>query len=158
MVCLQLTPRGAFTIDGLHATNLADYADVQPGGGNQYIKYALVEVKAPNGYERNSTPIKFEVKAKQIQLIKNQEKWKVDADGTVTSTEVTTSVENIAVKDVTDPDTDLNLTVGFVNVKRPELPLTGGAGIALFGILGVAIVAGGLYVTKRNAKRSAELS
>ncbi|MFC5383974.1 LPXTG cell wall anchor domain-containing protein [Arcanobacterium hippocoleae] len=34
--------------------------------------------------------------------------------------------------------------------------MTGGAGIAIFGVLGAAIVAGGIYGAKRNSRKEQE--
>ncbi|AHU90586.1 hypothetical protein CQ11_08240 [Trueperella pyogenes] len=147
--------QGTVTIDGLHANNLVN------SGANvnepQYSSYVLVETKAPEKYELNKAPIPFKIEAAKVETITKTESWKSDAQGNVvpgsadfkvTVEEKETDVSNAAVQ-------TLHRTVDVVNIPaKPKLPMTGGAGVALFGILGLAIIGGGVYAAKRNTKKA----
>lgn len=147
--------QGTVTIDGLHANNLVNSgAKVNEP---QYSSYVLVETKAPEKYELNKAPIPFKIEATKVETITKTESWKTDAQGSVIpgSTDFKVMVEEKAT-DVSEPGVQtLHRTVDVVNIPvKPKLPMTGGAGVALFGILGLAIIGGGVYAAKRNTKKA----
>ncbi|WP_434726131.1 SpaH/EbpB family LPXTG-anchored major pilin [Trueperella pyogenes] len=163
----DVTTKNVDGVDGiakvsLHVNDVAD--DLQTGTA-QYKKYFLVETKAPNGYELNREPIEFEVTLGN--RVTKETTWDVDADGNVVKgtekEKVVWSnggqpVEGLVVEKIVDVDEagkilSTDQEVSNIPVK-PKLPMTGGAGVALFGILGLAIIGGGVYAAKRNTKKA----
>lgn len=144
-------------VDGLHANNLVDSKVMPKDGDEQYDSYVLVETKAPEGFELNHKEIPFTIKASKTEKIITTESWKTDEQGNVIpgSGDLSVDVEKKATG-VDDAGTvTLHRTVDVVNIKsKPKLPMTGGAGVALFGILGLAIIGGGVYAAKRNTKKA----
>lgn len=139
--------KGQIVIDGIH---VGDYAD--DSALDQSVKYKLVETKAPKGYELIHQPIPFEVKVNNIKKIKTK---------TVDGKEVDRTVEEISTKPgEADKSFGTNLVFGkdknVVNIKvKPKLPLTGGKGVLTFGLIGLAVIAGGLTITARRSKNEA---
>lgn len=162
-----VTTKNVDGVDGiakvsLHVNDVAD--DLQTGTA-QYKKYFLVETKAPNGYELNREPIEFEVTLGN--RVTKETTWDVDADGNVVKgTEKEKVVWSNGEKPVEGPVVDkivdvdeagkiLSTDQEVINIPvKPKLPMTGGAGVALFGILGLAIIGGGVYAAKRNTKKA----
>ncbi|WP_461020884.1 SpaH/EbpB family LPXTG-anchored major pilin [Trueperella pyogenes] len=162
-----VTTKNVDGVDGiakvsLHVNDVAD--DLQTGTA-QYKKYFLVETKAPNGYELNREPIEFEVTLGN--RVTKETTWDVDADGNVVKgtekQKVVWSnggqpVEGPVVEKIVDVDEAgkiLSTDQEVINIPvKPKLPMTGGAGVALFGILGLAIIGGGVYAAKRNTKKA----
>ncbi|MEW6889592.1 SpaH/EbpB family LPXTG-anchored major pilin [Trueperella pyogenes] len=163
----DVTTKNVDGVDGiakvsLHVNDVAD--DLQTGTA-QYKKYFLVETKAPNGYELNREPIEFEVTLGN--RVTKETTWDVDADGNVVKgtekEKVVWSnggqpVEGLVVEKIVDVDEAgkiLSTDQEVINIPvKPKLPMTGGAGVALFGILGLAIIGGGVYAAKRNTKKA----
>ncbi|MDP9800456.1 fimbrial isopeptide formation D2 family protein/LPXTG-motif cell wall-anchored protein [Arcanobacterium wilhelmae] len=153
---------GVVTIDGLHANNLEDFTKTGESISNdQYKSYELLETKAPvvDGvqYELNRTPIPFTIEVKELTKVTTEETWTLDAQGNVVSKDsaVKTTVESVSTP-ASDKTLSLFKATEVVNIPvKPKLPLTGGAGIAAFGILGLAVIGGGLYAAKRNEKKNA---
>ncbi|MGV0432698.1 SpaH/EbpB family LPXTG-anchored major pilin [Corynebacterium sp. 20_84] len=87
-------------------------------------RYCAVETKAPEGYQKLSKPIVIEF---------------TRADRT----------ENLTVGDVTYEKVQKTETV--VNTK-PLLPSTGGMGILIVALAGLAIIGGGAYAARRNSQ------
>lgn len=163
----DVTTKNVNGVDGiakvsLHVNDVAD--DLQTGTA-QYKKYFLVETKAPNGYELNREPIEFEVTLGN--RVTKETTWDVDADGNVVKgtekEKVVWSnggqpVEGLVVEKIVDVDEAgkiLSTDQEVINIPvKPKLPMTGGAGVALFGILGLAIIGGGVYAAKRNTKKA----
>mgnify|MGYP002714284496 FL=1 len=136
---------GKIVIDGIH---VGDYVD--DSALDQSVKYKLVETEAPKGYELIHQPIPFEVKVNNIKKIKTK---------TVDGKEVDRTVEEISTKPgEADKTFGTNLVFGkdVVNIKvKPKLPLTGGKGVLTFGLIGLAVIAGGLTITARRSKNEA---
>lgn len=133
---------GTIVIDGLHVNDVENNADVDPSN------YCLVETKAPEGYELRQEPIPFQVTLSGVQTA--TERFEYDENGVLTSYSNENTLENFDGEGV-------NLVVDeeVVNIEaKPKLPLTGGAGIAIFGLLGSLIIAGGLFAAKRNSRRA----
>lgn len=97
-----------------------DFADNVEGQNNKYVKYCLLETQAPAGFELLSTPVEFVLTS--------------DKAGTL-----------------------LPLTVGdndgqIVNIKdtTTRLPNTGGIGVLIFVLAGLAVIGGGVFAARRN--------
>lgn len=115
---------GTLTIDGLHATNFADNAPVNLEG-----MYCLKEVAAPAGYVLPQ------------------------GDAAVFGFKLTADTDTDAVALGSDTVTLVNNQLNITNDKSdtPDLPLTGGQGIALL-VLGGALVGGlAVYSARRNS-------
>lgn len=88
---------------------------------NSFVKYCLLETQAPKGFELLATPVEFELTAENA--------------GTL-----------------------LPLTVGgnegeIVNLEdtTTRLPNTGGMGVLIFVLAGLAVIGGGVFAARRNA-------
>ena len=97
-----------------------DFADNAAEPKNKYVKYCLLETQAPKGFELLSTPVEFELTS--------------DDAGSL-----------------------LPLTVGgnegqIVNIKdtTTRLPNTGGIGVLIFVLAGLAVIGGGVFAARRN--------
>lgn len=133
---------GTIVIDGLHVNDVENNADVDP------TNYCLVETKAPEGYELRQEPIPFQVTLGGVQTA--TERFEYDENGVLTSYSSENTLETFDVEGV-----NLVVEEEVVNIEaKPKLPLTGGAGIAIFGLLGSLIIAGGLFAAKRNSGRA----
>lgn len=134
---------GLIVVDGLHVNDVADDADLdQP-------QYCLVETKAPDGFELRHEPIPFELELTGRESV--AEVLEYDENGQLTSYSTSTELQTFLAEDA-----PLNLVEDVVNIPvKPKLPLTGGAGIAVFGLLGAAVIGGGLFAAKRNARQAA---
>ena len=88
-------------------------------------KFCLKETKAPAGYALPENPV----------------------------TEIEFTRENIA-KTTGEGDDKVTLVSEIVNVKqyRPNLPMTGGAGVGILAAIGAAIVAAGAWFARRTAR------
>ncbi|QOQ39964.1 SpaH/EbpB family LPXTG-anchored major pilin [Trueperella pecoris] len=154
---------GKLVIDGLQANNLADFKDVAQVE-SAYVSYVLVETKAPDGYELNHAEIPFKINVKNVDVVKTESSWTMDESGVVTVNPDNVTKFTVALdetKQAASPedslagDKDLVVATTVVNIPvKPKLPMTGGAGVALFGILGLAIIGGGVYAAKRNTKKA----
>lgn len=120
---------GNLTFPGLHVTDYVNDAE------DTVANYCVVETKAPEGY---ATP-KGKAATKEITLTRetakalNEEKTAFDA---ATAKNV---IANGAVVD---------------NVKKttPTLPATGGMGVLIIVLAGLAIIGGGVYAARRNSQ------
>ncbi|MGV4327482.1 SpaH/EbpB family LPXTG-anchored major pilin [Trueperella pyogenes] len=134
---------GIIEIDGIRVT------DVQNNGAVKLPDYCLVEKEAPTGYELRHDPIKVNVTLGGIT--KATEKFTYDAKGNLTSYSNSKEMTEIFSAE----GQTINVATDVVNIPvKPKLPMTGGAGVALFGILGLAIIGGGVYAAKRNTKKA----
>ncbi|ALD73358.1 SpaH/EbpB family LPXTG-anchored major pilin [Trueperella pyogenes] len=135
---------GTVTIDGLHVNDVENDADL-----TTKTSYCLVETKAPNGYELRHDPIKVQVTLGGV--IKKTEKFEYDENGVLKNYSTNEKVQELFTMD----GSTINVATDVVNIPvKPKLPMTGGAGVALFGILGLAIIGGGVYAAKRNTKKA----
>ncbi|MCQ4610407.1 SpaH/EbpB family LPXTG-anchored major pilin [Corynebacterium sp. CCUG 61414] len=127
--------KGQLTIDGLHITDKVDQqiANGQPADGGQIRDgynpadvqngYCLLETKAPEGYER--IPQAFPIEFKLADRVTNEQK--------VASPLIHAEANN-------KPST------------KVFLPSTGGMGILIVALAGLAIIGGGVYAARRNSR------
>lgn len=92
------------------------------------VKYCLTELKAPDGY------IKTADKPYEITLSRESKEF-VDRNGR--------TIRRVSLEITNLPDTE-----------RPILPSTGGMGILLVALLGLGIIAGGVYAARRNSAKA----
>ncbi|MHA5283826.1 SpaH/EbpB family LPXTG-anchored major pilin [Corynebacterium sp. CQ3829_602738] len=127
--------KGQLTIDGLHITDKVDQQIVngQPADGGSILTgeahtavqngYCLLETKAPEGYER--IPQAFPI---EFEL----------ADRVVNDQQVATPLIHAEVNN--KPST------------KVFLPATGGMGVLIIALAGLAIIGGGVYAARRNSQ------
>ncbi|MEW6861019.1 SpaH/EbpB family LPXTG-anchored major pilin [Trueperella pyogenes] len=133
---------GTVTIDGLHVN------DVENDKAITTTNYCLVETKAPTGFELRHDPIPVQVTLGGVE--KKTEYFSYDEKGALKDYSTNETVQNLFNEVST-----INVATDVVNIPvKPKLPMTGGAGVALFGILGLAIIGGGVYAAKRNTKKA----
>ena len=89
----------------------------------------MTEIKAPEGY------IKTREKPYKIQLNLNSKEFDEGVEGRQTIRRVSLEITNL-------PDSE-----------RPVLPSTGGMGILIVALLGLGIIAGGVYAARRNSAK-----
>lgn len=122
---------GNLTFPGLHVTDYVDGAEVTETVAN----YCIKETKAPKGYE---TP-KGKAAVREIELKRNTAKA-LNAEKTAFDAAAAGNViSNGAVVD---------------NLKKttPTLPATGGMGVLIIALAGLAIIGGGVYAARRNSQ------
>ncbi len=122
---------GQLTFEGLHVTDFADNVE------KTLPDYCVVETKAPAGY---ALP-KDEADRIRVLTLTRQ-----------THNKLTGANENAKFEAVTN-DTTIQNGVVIDNVKNsvPLLPSTGGMGILIVVLAGLAIIGGGAYAARRNA-------
>lgn len=122
---------GNLTFPGLHVTDYVNDAAVTDTVAN----YCVVETKAPKGY---ATP-KGKAATKEITLTRttakalNAEKTAFDA----------AAAENVIAN---------GAVVDNVKKTTPTLPATGGMGVLIIVLAGLAIIGGGVYAARRNSQ------
>ena len=120
---------GNLTFPGLHVTDYVNDAE------DTVANYCVVETKAPEGY---ATP-KGKAATKEITLTRETANA-LNADKTAFDAAAAKNViANGAVVD---------------NVKKttPTLPATGGMGVLIIVLAGLAIIGGGVYAARRNSQ------
>lgn len=127
--------KGQLTIDGLHITDKVDQqiVDGKPADGGSILTgeahtavqngYCLLETKAPEGYERIPQAFPIEFKL---------------ADRVVNDQQVATPLIHAEVNN--KPST------------KVFLPATGGMGVLIIALAGLAIIGGGVYAARRNSQ------
>lgn len=114
---------GTFTIDGLHATDFANNAGIDP---EDQKKFCLQETKAPAGYALPENPVT------EIDFTKEN----ITATGNLAGDDQVTLVSEI----------------DNVKQGTPSLPMTGGAGVGILAAIGAAIVAAGVWFARRSSR------
>lgn len=112
--------------------------------------YKLVEVKAPDGYNKLSKPVTITIKAEYSENDGTLTSWSISVDkgDDQPATEV-----NGTLPTTGEPATPATLPEFNVeNHKGVELPGTGGMGTIVFTVVGVVAVAGGVawYASRRR--------
>nr|WP_242516483.1 SpaH/EbpB family LPXTG-anchored major pilin [Corynebacterium mendelii] len=116
---------GTIVIKGIHVTDFSDNAEVDNGSQKTYC---LVETQAPDGYELLAKPV-------EVQL--------TSADYTGDNS-----------VDIDDGAKAIYKKVPNVKSTQPELPLTGGKGIAAILAFGAAVMGAGFLYARRNTRRA----
>lgn len=123
---------GTLIFNGLHVTDYVDDADVPE---TEQGTYCVKETKAPSGYSLPDNAVTPLTLTRQDHIALNGKnetaEFEAVADGT--------TIENGVVID---------------NVKKtvPLLPSTGGMGILIVALAGLAIIGGGAYAARRNSQ------
>ena len=126
-----------------------NYTVVSPTSGKIIVKgiasgeYTVNEIVAPNGYNLLETKVtvnatEFESSAKTLTIYK-------DADGNITTTEVTGTKQDITFD-------FSSAAINIVNVSGTLLPSTGGIGTTLFYVVGALLMVSAfvLLITKKR--------
>ena len=123
--------QGVVKITGLHVNDIANekvYADGRVENiPNPTVAYCLVEIKAPAGFELLSAPVEFTLSKTEV----------VDGDANPKFIGISGNGQTIPNL----PDT------------TPELPLTGGQGVALLVAIGALIAAIAAFAARRSSVR-----
>lgn len=98
-----------------------DFADNIEGKQNKYVKYCLLETQAPEGFELLATPVEFELTAEKAGTLKPLKVGETEG-------------QIVNLKDTTT-----------------RLPNTGGMGVLIFVLAGLAVIGGGVFAARRNA-------
>lgn len=98
-----------------------DFADNAADPKNKYVKYCLLETQAPKGFELLSTPVEFVLTAENAGTL--QKLTVGGEEGEIVNLEDTTT----------------------------RLPNTGGMGVLIFVLAGLAVIGGGVFAARRNA-------
>ena len=113
-------------------------------------EYVLIETKAPTGYALNDTPVDIEITAK-LNADRTLNSYSTKIGGVTTNTYTATYEGEKVVKKI-DKTGD---AAAFNNYKLPPLPSTGGMGVYLFYIIGVAILAtAGVMLVRHNRNKN----
>lgn len=123
--------RGNLTFPGLHVTDYVNDAEVTDAVAN----YCVVETKAPEGY---ATPQGADA-VHEITLTRDTANA-LNAEGTAFDA---AAAENVISN---------GAVIDNVRKTTPTLPSTGGMGVVLLALAGLAIVGGGVYAARRNSK------
>lgn len=120
---------GELLFEGIH---VSDWVNNEAPGQN--VNYCLRETKAPEGYTKINDVIE------NIELLRTDEGQIVTGEEGAQQT-VTVRLKSLNVSN--RPTSDV-----------PVLPSTGGMGILLVALLGVGIIAGGVYAARRNSAKA----
>ena len=113
--------------------------------------YKLVEVKAPDGYNKLSKPVTITINAEYSQNDGTLTSWSISVDKgdgqPATTVDGTLPTTGDPATPATLPEFDVE------NHKGVELPGTGGMGTIVFTVVGVVAVAGGVawYASRRRS-------
>ena len=120
---------GELLFEGIH---VSDWVNNDVPGQN--VNYCLQETKAPEGYTKINGVIE------NIELLRKDEGQIVTGEEGAQQT-VTVRLKSLNVSN--RPSSDV-----------PVLPSTGGMGILLVALLGLGIIAGGVYAARRNSAKA----
>lgn len=113
-------------------------------------EYYIVETKAPDGYAKNSSKVKVEIKAT------------IDKDGKLTSYTIQIGGKTTQTYTTTNPGTSTATAEKtgpadvFQNTNVGTLPSTGGRGTMLFTVLGAALIACAGFIIYRRRRNTAK--
>lgn len=132
---------GRLTFPGLHVTDFKDGAEVTDPA--EIYNYCVQEVEAPAGYEKDPN-------VHRISLRREDRNVLTDNGAAVTGNSAPTANATFVAAEAGRTTNGIVLN----NVKRttPTLPSTGGMGVVLLALAGLAIVGGGVYAARRNSK------
>lgn len=132
---------GRLTFPGLHVTDFKDGAEVTDTA--EIYNYCVQEVKAPAGYEKDPN-------VHRISLRREDRNVLTDNGAAVTGNSAPTA--NATFVAAADGRTTNGIVLNNVKRTTPTLPSTGGMGVVLLALAGLAIVGGGVYAARRNSK------
>ena len=126
---------GTLTFEGLHVTDYADDAVVEDPG-----KYCLRETAAPAGYTFDKGAVY------PLELTRETKNGGQPANFLTTTNAKSANFETAGDK--------IANGVAVNNLKNsvPFLPNTGGMGVLIIALAGLAIIGGGVYAARRNSQ------
>lgn len=123
---------GEFAVDGLHVN---DYADNLPVEASDY--FCVQEIKAPAGYIKPTG----QKAIKEFQLLVKERNTVLDPNNeSYQETKLTLAKADLTIEN--EPS------------NTPDLPLTGGQGIALLVVLGAGVAGLAVYSARRNSTKA----
>lgn len=143
--------RPALTIESGDTQVTTDTTGVLTFKGLAEGTYKLVEVKAPDGYNKLSKPVTITIKAEYNQNDGTLASWSISVDRgdgqPATTVNGTLPTTGGSAAPATLPEFNVE------NHKGVELPGTGGMGTIAFTVVGVVAVAGGVawYASRRRS-------
>ena len=120
---------GLLKFEGLHVTN---YRNNEEPPAEEVYKYCIKETKAPAGYSKDPNEHK-------ITLTKDDRK-KRDDKGAYVANKAEGALRMNGV------------SVNNIKSSVPTLPSTGGMGVLIIVLAGLAIIGGGVYAARRNSQ------
>lgn len=122
---------GNLTFPGLHVTDYVNDAEVTDAVAN----YCVVETKAPEGYAlpQGKEAVRAIALTRTTANVLNAEGTAFDA----------AAAENVISN---------GAVIDNVRKTTPTLPSTGGMGVLVLALAGLAIIAGGVYAARRNSQ------
>ena len=149
----ELTRLNALKAQGTDKVTTTTESAVITIKGLEQGTYSITETKAPEGYNLLTAP--FDVVAKKSgngTTTKTKTTIYLDAQGNITDTETSTTVEYLTDEDSNVDNVPVYQFDPIKNMKGTELPSTGGIGTTIFYIIGAILVlgAGILLVTRRR--------
>lgn len=122
---------GLITFEGLHVTNFRNDADAP---ADEIFQYCVIETAAPAGYSKDP-------EEKKITLTREDRKAR-NAEGVYNQVAEANTATALRMNGV---------TVNNIKSSTPTLPATGGMGVLIVVLAGLAIIGGGVYAARRNA-------
>ena len=115
------------------------------------VSLTVTEYKEPDGYNKLTAPVTLTPQVLSTAIYKEAGTYYYDADGNLTNTETSSSVE-VAESNLSDLDAD---ALPIENKKGVELPSTGGIGTTMFYVVGSILVIGAavVLISKRRMTR-----
>lgn len=122
---------GLISFEGLHVTNFRNNAEAP---AEAIYEYCVIETEAPAGYSKDP-------EEKKITLTLEDRKTR-NAEGVYNQVAEANAATALRMNGV---------TVNNIKSSTPTLPATGGMGILIVVLAGLAIIGGGAYAARRNS-------
>ena len=123
---------GLITFEGLHVTNFRNDAEAP---AEEIFQYCVIETAAPAGYSKDP-------EEKVITLTREDRNVR-NAEGVY---------KQVAQENAATALRMNGVTVNNIKSSTPTLPATGGMGVLIIALAGLAIIGGGVYAARRNSQ------